>query len=323
MTVTGQVKWDEGTVSISSDGTGVLEYFLFSNDPLEDRGDAIAWMDANAPDELFGMPLDGLEINERITDNDTPGTDWAHIWSGVATYKTRKAGEQEPLEPPEEGDPQPVRLSIRSGSGGNLKMTSSRGMLDEVFAAPEWQWTAEPQIRTLLNLQADNDEESGTMFTPQGIDVPVGTTEIVVETIALNSQITAGYLVNATQIAGENGINDVVYRGFPVGCLKLVSFDSSQEATFGEPATEDNPAHWNISYTFQYQPPVPPNQMTMPPGLTAKQFTITKAGWWFMDVLYVAEEVTVGNMKFILPQAKRAAIHSIYPSYDFAAELGI
>lgn len=325
MTVTGLIQWDEGPISIDQASADCeLRYFLYSDDPdNDDRGTAINWLAANAPDTLYGLVLTEVDVVEQIADNNNASVQ-ERIWAGTARYKNR--GAKKPKELTSDGDSGP-RISIRSGTGGTITQLYSRSMVEEIYAVDEYKFAGGTQkIERLLNVESDNSEDTGTMFIARGIDVPIGTVEIVVELVIANSSVTAGYLVNASNYAAKQVINASDWRGFPAGCVKILNVDGKQRGG-SSGSTDDNPEDWEVTYTLSFQPLTTKDQLNanLPPGLEGKTFTKDKRGWDYLDVLFVDTEVAApanANFKFIIPSARRAAIQKLYEEINFTAVLG-
>ena len=342
MAYSGNIRWDEGPVSVSTNAsTATLNYVIVSDDPEnDDRIGAINWLNTNVAYDYFGLVIDSIAINERIAETSDEA-----MWDATVKYvlpEKKKPKELKFDKDKPSTDPQGTRLTVRSGSGGSLTMTSSREFLAEIYGTNTggsnvWSWESEDKINRLLNLDSGK-EDDWSMFSAKGISVPVGTVEIVAETVRGHDNITAGgYLVQAALMAGKNVVNSVSYGGFPIRSLKLIHFDAKQRAS-DNPLSNTEP--WDVSYVFAYSPsvriagygasppdPIPPGEEVAPrpPGLeeVADWTGLThKYGWDYYDVLYVSEEHTAaGGVKFTLPQAKRASIHRIYEQINFATVL--
>lgn len=323
MAITGLLRWDEGPISVEqADADCELRYILKSDDPgNDDRGSCISWLVDNAPATLFGLYLTSVEVGEQIYDNNNLVIQ-ERAWSGVAKYKT--PGKKKPKELKKDE----VRLSIRSGTGGSIKQLYSRAMVEEIYADPEYKFSGGTfGAHRLLGLESDNNEDNGAMFVAKGVDIPVGTVELVVELVLAHNTIAAGYLINASDYAARQVINSVDWRGFPAGCVKLLNIDAKQRgAQSGD--SNKNPEDWEVTYTMAFQPYVTAAQLNAarPPGLEAKAWTQDKRGWDYLDILYIQTEFPAPNspaFKFLLPIAKRAAIQKIYEEINFFAVLQI
>jgi hypothetical protein len=322
MTITGKIRWDEGPLSVSNENANTeLRYVLYSDDPAnDDRGSALAWMIDNAPDDLFGLIQDKAEVNERLADTPTEA-----IWDGVVSYKDRgkrKPKELESKDPPDNE----VRVHVRSSTGARLRRTSSLAHLDHIYNGDsDWNWSAK-EYKTLLNLKADGDDESSATFSAQGIDVTAGSVELVVETVLPHNVFYGNYLINACLQAGKNACNETDWRGFPFRCLKLINIDANQRGG-DEGDTDLNTEPWEVTYTMQYAPVTTIAELMAgrPPGLSniagaAGTWDRDKQGWEYLDYLYVNDwpDTLPSGARLIIPQAKRGALHQIYPDYEFA-----
>ena len=338
MAITGKIKWDEGPLRAGSSASGVLEYFLHSDDPANDgREDALVWLSENTPLVLFNLTRDTLDINERISDNPDEA-----IWDGTVNYKSSENRPPQPLKTKEStGQPntdgkEESRISVRSGSGQSVTRVRSLRMIDDVYRTATsfspWNWGNDPQVNTLLNLQADADGESATMFVAQGIPDQLHTVELVLETVRTNESVQAGgYLVQAALAVNKTNIHG--FFGFPEESLLLTNVDSKQRG--GEEGdTFGNISDWDVTFTFAYSPEVTVQQLDaatpaeLKPPLGSNTWTGTnqnKRGWWYLDILYVNEEyaTAVSGTKFSIPQAKRMSTHQIYEPIDFAAVLKV
>lgn len=327
MALQGKIKWDEGPLMESGSAASTeLHYFVWSDDPTnDDRGKAFEWVRDNAPDTLFGLFKDTINLVERVADAETAAEPYA-IWDANVKYvnSQRKKPKRIELNPDDPDGLQDVRISIRSGTGGQLLRTYSIQMVEEIYHSAPWNWEL-TEISDLLNVVADDDEEGVTMFTAKGIQVPVGTVEIVVETIVSDKvALTDNYLIDAAGWAGKNVINEEPWRGFNKLDLKLINFDASQRGG-DEADSEKNEAGWDIVYIFAFSPTVsvtdlnknpPPGHAFWPAG-GKSDWTQDKGGWDYLDTLYVNDIVRIGAFTFSVPQARRMSVHRIYEAISF------
>lgn len=322
MTVSGEIRWDEGPLSVSNSASnGVINYIVTTDDSdNEDRGSALSWLATNSPDTLFGLIRDRVSVEELVYDQ-SHTTEKTMKWNGSVSYKNKGSKKPKDLKDPEGPGPvYDVRWHIRSGGGQSINMLYSQQMIGEIFSAPEYNWgSADVEgAERLLNVQTDTSEDSSTMFVAKGIDMPTGVVEVVVETIQPASEISAGFLVNASYYASEQSVNLNPWRGFPAGSLKASSFDASQRS--GDEADSDTSIEaWEINYTFLFQPFRTAAELNqkLPPGLESKAWTVDKKGWHILDYMYVDNPIG-DTVKFVIPTAVRGAVQKVYREEDYA-----
>ena len=345
MAITGKLRWDEETLELENQGARTeLRYILESDDPEnEDREQAMAWLlddtePHNVPRTLYGLRWNRLSVKEIIrVENDVVNT---RLWDAVVEYVLPESKKPKPLEVDLEKEPeekQTTRFSVRSSGGRTMRRLFSRRCVQELDVSDgEFLFGIQKgDPGRLLNLKSDDSDDSTAMFTGQGIDVPLGTVEIVVETVRLNENVqTDGFVVQAAEYAAKNVINSEPYYGFPKNSLKLVNFTSSQRG--GEAgATPDNDQPWDVTYTFEYAPQTHVLLVDYPPEFANKPFSIPAQqdylyGWQYLDTLYVNDEVGTlyvddngDSLKLVIPKAVRMALHDIYEEIDFITKLKI
>ncbi len=333
MAVIGKLDYREGPLAVANGKSSTEERWLvYSDDPdNDDRDDALTWVLNNGSTTLYGLVRDRVTIGEKVHDIVTQNYK-QKIWPVVVKFVNPQRRKPRPIEVDEEAPsdaPQKTRLSIRTGGATSRRLTYSRtSPLPGEIANPGYAWgTSNQQIGRGLNFKSDDSEDTGSMFIAQGINVPGGSVEIVVETVRLNDSIDVdGYLVKATELANKQVINSKVYKGFPAQSLQLINFSSSQRGG-DESATDDNTEPWDVVYTFRYEAEISNTDLNdnKPPGLENQTWSVGKKGFQYLDITYVnteVEEINTGA-KFIMPQAQRAAIHDIFEAVDFEEELKI
>lgn len=329
MAITSKIKYQEGPLSISNAKAETeVHYWLYSDDPAnDDRDDALTKLLTDAPLTLYGLHRDKARIGEIVRDIDNATTQ-EKIWDAYVKYvnperRRPKPLPYDPLLP--STDPQPTRLSIRSGGSKTKRRIYSRGIQEEV-GEPDFLWAGFSQLFSdLINLRVDDSEDTGAMFVPEGFEDPIGSVEIVVETVRLNDNIQVdGYLVQLAEYAAKRVVNNATYKGFPAGSLELNQFSANQRG--GENGdTASNVQPWDVVMLFNYQAGVAKGDFIMPPGLKGKSLVNDIKGHQAVDILYTNKETTeaISGAKFVLPTAQRLAVHDVREEIDFEVELKI
>lgn len=318
MTISAELQWDEGSYTLTNNSSSLnLKYFVTSDQPnVDTRDTAMQWLFRNTPFQLYGRIRDSINLEELITDINNANVK-EKIWGATVNYVHENEKEDPELQE------QQVRISIRSGTGSNERLLYSSRLVDEA-AVKGYKFKGTKAAR-LLNLKSDNDKENATMFVAEGINIPVGTVELVIETLQSNLTMTQGYLVNGALYAGQQRVNDQNWRGFPRGSVRLLNMDAKQRAS-DEGDTNQNNQPWEVTFTASYNPPTSLSELNgnLPPGLEGNKFTSGKEGWHYLDVLYVDQRVKLdGPVEFLIPLARRAAIHQIYDYLNFGFALRI
>ena len=324
MAITIKEAWNEGPLTVgSSAGSCTTNYIAISDDPENDFRDdvlteMISYLDTNDLKKLYGLVLDTINIGDRLSENDL-----AH-WGVTVNYVNSQRKLAPPLPPPT--DTRPMRWTFRSGSPGSVTMLRSLNILQEsavpamMFSqATNWDWS-------YLAMQADRSDKATTFWTVDGIDMPLGEVEIGCDTTLLNSEVTAGYLIELATAASNNLVNDDLWQGFfAIGTMRFISFNAEQRAAPDEdPGSNDEP--WDVSLDFIFSPtteiadvPAELPAFGVPPGFGS--VAGYKRGHEYVDVTTAPKVLKVNNPRsdYTIPEIRRIAVHQIYPTGSFVA----
>ena len=318
MTITGQIKWDEGPLKVGRGGaTTEIHYILLGDKVADTKENAYDWVNANAPTTVSGMIIESIEIPQLVKDQPIDGTDAEKIWYGKAKYKTGNAIIPSIKLKPADED-QDVRVSIRSGAGESLPMLYSMEFVDEVYNNDAWKFGGVTQIERLLNLQADSDVESTSSMNVKGIRVPTGSVEVVVETIrpAEDTLPPVNVTISARNLLAADSWELTLSEAMPEEASKTdakIIDGLGQEFLIASITKEDAPSEMTVSATAELGSSGDTPQLgaatIVAVDPTVSEYLIRVAGWAGQNVINKLEWKgwPAGSLKLISFDANQDA----------------
>lgn len=308
MAITFQLRWDEetSTETLNKPGGGAtLKYFAYSPTSVTNFELREA-MKLHASATWSGIwIIDSISVTGRVTDSIGE-----YIWEMEVAYKNQQ--DEENGQQPNPTDESTVVFEIHSGGGQSIQMTASLDLITErvdVFN-PAYEFATIPALERLLGLKA-TDAENGSSLSYEGIPVTKGTVEVVAHLWRSNATITAGYLLPIAQAASDNVVNADIFGIFPIGTLKFIGFQASQQV--------GTDAGWDITLSFQYETPTSAADLDAQfPDLAP--FTNPKKGHEYLDVLFMP--YTEPTKNFVVSKPVRAAIHQVFRTTAFNTLFG-
>ena len=286
-------KWNDvaGVDGVSNtDDSLDVTYFLFADND-EDETDILAFVqsDSNIPHTYLGLAKRNVSFGRH--------EDTADHWIATASYGSSSASWTLPKLDVDE-----VRWSIVGGQGQTIKRTYSESLVSETLptgsTAPALDTTDHELALGLVHRDGD--------FEIEGIDVPVGGTQISVQTVWDHAgAITGTKLVTAAEYADLHAVNSATWNGFAAGTLQIESFSATYRA-----GTDPD---WDVNFTLNYSK----NLTSIAVGNTIT--VSSKLGHEVLDVLYAKRQVA----GLPLPVPIRAAVHKVFPEIDFNTVFGI
>ncbi|WP_149496188.1 hypothetical protein [Roseiconus lacunae] len=293
MTITIERKWNDiNAVDGVSDAEDNLDVsYLLHADNDEDEQDIVTFIqnDANIPYEYLGLQKTRVGFGRHEDTED--------YWSATASYASKASG----LAVVKLAAGQ-SRWSVIGGSGQTARRTFAKALVSEHHPTG----ASRPTLSgTKAELALGLTYRDGK-YEIDGIDVPIGSTQVAVQTVWSHANaVTGGRVVAAAEYADIHVTNLVPWNGFAAGTLQIESIQSRQRAG-------DDP-DWDVDMLFNFSRNL--TNINLGSGVVIP----SKLGHQVLDILYAPE--TVGG--FPCSVIKRAAVLDVFDSISFASVFGI